>query len=64
MEFVHLRCLKDIPIWLDISIKRFEYVHPAGGNEFTSVKITPDELECVASAKGWVDICKGWKGEE
>ena len=23
----------------------------------------PDELERVASAKGWVDICKGWNGE-
>jgi prolyl-tRNA editing enzyme YbaK/EbsC (Cys-tRNA(Pro) deacylase) len=31
----------DIPIWLDVSMKRFEYVHPAGGNEFTSVRITP-----------------------
>jgi hypothetical protein len=30
----------------------------------TSVKITPDELERVASAKGWVDICKGWNDEE
>lgn len=35
----------DIPIWLDVSMKRFEYVHPAGGNEFTSVSLTPDELE-------------------
>ena len=23
----------DIPVWLDVSMKRFEYVHPAGGNE-------------------------------
>ena len=35
----------DIPIWLNISKKRFEYVHPAGGNEFTSVRLTPEELE-------------------
>ena len=52
---------KDIPIWLDVSMKRFEYVHPAGGNEFTSVKITPAELESVSGAEGWVDICKGWE---
>ena len=38
---------KEMPIWLDVSMKRFEYVHPAGGNEFTSAKITPDELEKV-----------------
>ena len=52
---------KEIPIWLDVSMKRFEYVHPAGGNEFTSVKITPAELETVSGAKGWCDICKGWE---
>ena len=51
----------DIPIWLDISMKRFEYVHPAGGNEFVSVKLTPDELEMASGAVGWCDICKGWE---
>ena len=44
---------KGIPIWLDISMKRFEYVHPAGGNEFTSVKLTPEELEKASDAVGW-----------
>jgi prolyl-tRNA editing enzyme YbaK/EbsC (Cys-tRNA(Pro) deacylase) len=55
---------KDIPIWLDISLKRFEWVHPAGGDEFTSVKITPEELEKASDAAGWCDVCKGWEGEE
>lgn len=54
---------ENIPIWLDISMKRFRYVHPAGGNEFTSVKITPDELELASGAEGWCDICKGWAYE-
>ena len=49
-----------IPVWLDVSMKRFEYIHPAGGNEFTSVKLTPDELEHVTDAEGWCDVCKGW----
>lgn len=48
----------NIPIWLDISLKRFEYVHPAGGNDYTSVKITPAELENVVDAAGWCDVCK------
>ena len=52
-----------IPIWLDISMKRFGYVHPAGGNEFTSVKLTPEELEKVCGAVGWCDVCKGWEPE-
>ena len=38
-----------------------QYVHPAGGNEFTSVKITPSELEEVSNSEGWGDICKGWE---
>ena len=49
-----------IPIWLDVSMKRFEYVHPAGGNEFTSVKLSPDELEKATDSIGWCDVCKGW----
>ena len=52
---------RDVPVWLDISLKRFAYVHPAGGNEFTSVKLTPEELESASNAKGWVDVCKGWE---
>lgn len=51
----------DVPVWLDISLKRFAYVHPAGGSEFTSVKLTPDELESASNAKGWVDVCRGWE---
>ena len=50
-----------IPIWLDVSMKRFEYVHPAGGNEFTSVKLTPGELEKITGTQGWCDVCKGWE---
>jgi len=50
-----------IPIWLDVSMKRFEYVHPAGGDIYTSVKMTPEELEQVTGAAGWCDVCKGWE---
>ena len=52
---------KGIPVWLDVSMKRFEYVYPAGGNEFTSVKLTPAELELTSGATGWCDVCKGWE---
>ncbi len=50
-----------IPVWLDISMKRFEYVHPAAGNEYSSVKLTPAELEKASGAIGWCDVCKGWE---
>ena len=52
---------EDIPVWLDVSMKRFEYIHPAGGNEFVSVKLTPEELEKASDAIGWCDVCKGWE---
>ena len=52
---------KGIPVWLDISMKRFAYIHPAGGNEYTSVKLTPAELEEASEATGWCDVCKGWE---
>ena len=45
-----------------VSMKRFEYVHPAGGNEFTSVKLSPDELEMTTDFIGWCDVRKGWGG--
>ena len=50
-----------IPVWLDVSMKRFAYVHPAGGNMYTSVRLTPDELEKCSGAAGWCDVCKGWE---
>lgn len=49
---------KEIPVWLDVSLKRFSFVYPAGGNDFTSVKLTPEELELASEACGWCDVCK------
>ncbi|MCR5342442.1 MAG: YbaK/EbsC family protein [Butyrivibrio sp.] len=54
---------KKIPVWLDVSMKRFDYVHPAAGNEFTSVTLTPEELQTASDAIGWCDVCKGWEDE-
>ena len=52
---------KNIPVWLDVSMKRFSFVHPAAGNEYTSVKLAPEELEIASGAVGWCDVCKGWE---
>ena len=52
---------ENVKAWLDVSMKRFAFVHPAGGNEFTSVKLTPEELEKASDAVGWCDVCKGWE---
>lgn len=47
-----------VSVWLDVSLKQFEIVYPAGGSEFTSVKLTLSELENASNAAGWCDVCK------
>lgn len=50
-----------VPVWLDVSMKRFAVVHPAGGDEYTSVALTIEELERALDFAGWCDVCKGWE---
>ena len=52
---------EDVPVWLDVSMKRFEIVHPAAGDDYTSAKMTLDELFDASNAEGWCDVCKGWE---
>ncbi len=54
---------EDVPVWLDISMKRFDVVHPAGGDEYTSVALTIEELEHAVESAGWCDVCRGWEAE-
>jgi len=53
----------DIPVYLDISMKRFDTVFPACGSSNSAIELTCDELEEYSKAQKWVDVCKGW-GEE
>lgn len=51
--------IKDgIRVYLDESLKRFEIVYPAAGNDHSAVKLTIAELEEVAGACGWINVCK------
>ena len=47
-----------IKVYLDESLKQFDTVYPAAGNDYSAVKLTIAELEEVAGAAGWVDVCK------
>ena len=47
-----------IEVYLDESLKQFTTVYPAAGNDHSAVKLTIPELEQVAEANGWVDVCK------
>ncbi len=53
-----------IPIWLDVSMKRFEKVSPACGDDYHSIMLTLEELEECVEPEGWCDVCKGWEGCE
>ncbi|MBY0121281.1 YbaK/EbsC family protein [Bacillus sp. S/N-304-OC-R1] len=54
----------DLDVYLDESMKRFETLFPACGSTNSAIKLTCDEIFEYASAKEWVDVCKGWVEEE
>lgn len=47
-----------IEVYLDESLKRFDTVYPAAGNDHSAVRLTIDELSDAAGAVSWVDVCK------
>ena len=47
-----------VDVYLDESLRHFETVYPAAGNDHSAVRLTIAELEQVSGAKGWVDVCK------
>lgn len=51
---------ENVPVYLDISLKRFDIVYPAAGDAHSAVELTPAELEQYSGSRGWVDVCKGW----
>ncbi|MGC4018748.1 MAG: YbaK/EbsC family protein [Muricomes sp.] len=54
---------QNIRVFLDVSLKRFEIVYPAGGSGNSAVELTLPELEKYSQSEAWVDVCKGWSEE-
>ena len=50
-----------VPVYLDVSMKRFGIVYPAAGTDHSAVKLTLEELEKASRSRGWVDVCKNWE---
>jgi prolyl-tRNA editing enzyme YbaK/EbsC (Cys-tRNA(Pro) deacylase) len=46
-----------IPVYLDVSLKAFDLVYPAGGSLNTSVEVPTDRLFGLV-AERWVDLCR------
>jgi len=50
-----------VPVYLDISMKRFKTVFPAAGSGNSAIELTCDELFKYSKAQEWIDVCKGWE---
>ena len=53
--------INNIPVFLDVSLKRFITVYPACGSSNSAIKLTLSELEKYSQNKRWVDVGKGWE---
>ena len=47
-----------ILVYLDDSLKRFDYVYPACGSSNSAIKLTISQLEKYSNYNSWVDVCK------
>jgi len=50
----------NLPVFLDISLKRFTTVFPACGSINSAIELTCDELMTYSGAISWVDVSKDW----
>ena len=48
---------KPLPVYLDVSLKAFDVVFPAGGSLNTSVEVPTERLFGLV-AERWVDLCR------
>ncbi|MFR5853337.1 MAG: YbaK/EbsC family protein [Lachnospiraceae bacterium] len=47
-----------VDVYLDESLRKYDTVYPAAGNDHSAVRLTIPELEKAAGAMGWVDVCE------
>ncbi len=47
-----------VRVYLDESLRRFETVYPAAGDDHSAVRLSIPELETCSESIGWVDVCK------
>ena len=48
---------ENVKTYLDVSMKRFDFVYPACGSSNSAVKLSLDELEKVSGYLEWIDVC-------
>lgn len=52
---------KEVKVFVDISLKRFDTVFPACGSSNSAIELNCDELYQYAQGLKWVDVCKNWQ---
>jgi len=53
-----------VPVYLDVSLRRFDSVFPACGSANSAIELTCPELYEYSRAQGWVDVCKDWINDD
>lgn len=53
-----------VEVYLDESLRRFDYVYPACGSSNSVIKMTLQELNETAQAISYIDVCKNWMNED
>lgn len=48
----------NVKVFLDESLKRFEYIYPAAGSSNSAIKLSISELEKYSDFEEWIDVCK------
>lgn len=49
---------ENVRVYLDESLKRFDYVYPAAGSRNSAIKLTIPELEKTSEYNEWIDVTK------
>ena len=52
---------QEVPVFMDVSLQRFDTVYPACGSSNSAIQVTCEELEQYSAYQKWVDVCKGWQ---
>lgn len=47
-----------VKIYLDQSLRRFDFVYPAAGTRNSAIRLAIDELERISKCDGWIDVTK------
>ena len=51
---------RHIPVYLDISLKRFSSVFPACGSGNSAIELDCETLFKLSGSIEWIDVCKDW----